>query len=54
MFLVMMNILNFFFLQSKEELECANIDIDCDVDDNVHKIMNQVELNELDKVQEES
>lgn len=33
------------FWQSKDEFECANIDIDLDVDNNVHKKINKVELN---------
>ena len=40
-----------FFLQSKDELECSNIDIECVVDNNVDKMMNKVKLNELDKDQ---
>jgi len=40
-------------LQKKDEFECANIDIDYDVDNNVDKMMNKVELNDLDKYQEE-
>lgn len=42
-----------FFLQSKDEFKCANIDIDCDIDKNVHKIKNKVEFNELDKDRED-
>ena len=41
-------------MQLKDEFECANIEINCDVDNNLHKIRNKVELNELDKDQEES